>query len=236
MQTGFWRASKTVTGSSLRRAARRRKGVVRPLTEMTDASSMATWAAYLTPRVSRAAESRPAALNTATTAPIEAPESRSIWTCKSSSARSTPMCAYPGIPPELRARPSFCFLRVFIVTPPVSGPRMIPFLVVYCGYGSWTTALLTSSTGLTRPPPSYTWSDIRRHTWPFSTSWDRSGSYPPVRTRQVLPRSAIWHNVNSSTQPWRPRVREGADDKRPGTISVSYTHLRAHETRHDLVC
>src|SRR5665648_504398 len=28
----------------------------------------------------------------------------------------------------------------------------------------------------------------------------------------------------------------GADPGRPALVPVSYTHLRAHETRHDLVC
>eukprot|EP00825_Cyclidium_porcatum_P002200 TRINITY_DN11008_c0_g2_i1.p5 TRINITY_DN11008_c0_g2~~TRINITY_DN11008_c0_g2_i1.p5 ORF type:complete len:103 (-),score=5.68 TRINITY_DN11008_c0_g2_i1:21-329(-) len=32
------------------------------------------------------------------------------------------------------------------------------------------------------------------------------------------------------------RLRETALDYTPGLNPVSYTHLRAHETRHDLVC
>src|SRR5450759_3873479 len=52
---------------------------------------------------------------------------------------------------------------------------------------------------------------------------------PPPVTKTVLP-------LNRSLEKYEVMFMESPIAIDPGLTSVSYTHLRAHETRHDLVC
>src|SRR5450756_2874046 len=61
---------------------------------------------------------------------------------------------------------------------------------------------------------------------------ERSQEQPPPLFAYALPR--LLHIVDSMVEnPLRARI---AANSTPTMIPVSYTHLRAHETRHDLVC
>src|SRR5665648_1073665 len=48
----------------------------------------------------------------------------------------------------------------------------------------------------------------------------------------VYKRQILWRSKTGETFPWRTKYSVSADSRR----TVSYTHLRAHETRHDIVC
>src|SRR5659263_95021 len=71
-------------------------------------------------------------------------------------------------------------------------------------------------------------------------SYPRTCAPPPPRARPGTRAAPSAWNAPPRRRPparatRRPRGRRGPR-RRPGRTAVSYTHLRAHETRHDLVC
>src|SRR5450756_69388 len=66
----------------------------------------------------------------------------------------------------------------------------------------------------------------------------RRGLHRPMRPTQLSPRGRTQWPCQTRW-PWSggsPRIAVPAATPREGPRPVSYTHLRAHETRHDLVC
>src|SRR5450756_3218982 len=63
----------------------------------------------------------------------------------------------------------------------------------------------------------------------FFTSW----AIRRATSLQAASRWALSNSVKSSNTSTNPRSRPASS---LSAVAVSYTHLRAHETRHDLVC
>src|SRR5450756_1078156 len=71
-----------------------------------------------------------------------------------------------------------------------------------------------------------------------------NGEYPPGLAEEIEEHLAALEGrmgmkLGDKDDPLLVSVRSGARASMPGmmdTVPVSYTHLRAHETRHDLVC
>src|SRR5450759_2304600 len=60
-------------------------------------------------------------------------------------------------------------------------------------------------------------------------AWMRSNCEESMPLFARRPAIWDWAGLCGTARPWRPGLRKSMGP-------VSYTHLRAHETRHDLVC
>src|SRR5450759_5917864 len=77
-----------------------------------------------------------------------------------------------------------------------------------------------------------------RHSLEVTTeTWASTLTFPDAISMSALDAAALaWATVSGmSLGPWQQPARNMPSDA-VSTGPVSYTHLRAHETRHDLVC
>ena len=106
----------------------------------------------------------------------------------------------------------------------VTGAPFKTFVLSLSADGHFTVTEQTPG----RQPHTVTW-------WKNGLAWNmRRGTgedaVTTIRTRTELePEDSVWQLVTEIS-------KGGIVAERTCSISVSYTHLRAHETRHDLVC